>query len=50
MAIDADGDFVVAWQSDGQDGDDDGVFARRFSTPRASPLAAEFQVNTYTAD
>ncbi|MGH8632147.1 MAG: hypothetical protein ACREU7_15470, partial [Burkholderiales bacterium] len=32
VAVDADGDFVVAWQSDGQDGDGEGVFARVFAT------------------
>ena len=30
VALARDGDFVVAWESDGQDGDDNGVFARRF--------------------
>ena len=30
VAMDADGDFVVAWQSEGQDGDGTGVFAQRF--------------------
>ena len=47
VAADADGDFVVAWQSYGQDGADYGVFARRFSSAGAA-LASEFQVNTYT--
>ena len=46
-SVDADGDFVVAWHSDGQDGSLNGVFARRFSKVGA-PLASEFQVNTYT--
>ena len=31
VAADADGDFVVAWQSDSQDGDGYGVFAQRFA-------------------
>ena len=30
MATDADGDFVVAWQSFDQDGSTDGIFAQRF--------------------
>ena len=30
-ALDADGDFVVAWESNGQDGRPGGVFARRFN-------------------
>ena len=37
VALDADGDFVVAWQSYGQDGSDYGVFARRFSSAGARP-------------
>jgi hypothetical protein len=44
------GGFVVAWQSDGSTGDDtDGtsVPARRYDA-NGDPLAAEFQVNTYT--
>ena len=48
MAAEADGDFVVAWTSgNGQDGSGNGVFARRFSSA-GSPLATEFQVNTYS--
>ena len=47
MAAEADGDFVVAWNSFGQDGASFGVFARRFSSAGV-PLAGEFQVNTYT--
>ncbi len=46
VALDADGDFVVVWQSDGQDGDDTAVFARGFSSAGA-PVAGEFLVNTY---
>jgi hypothetical protein len=49
MAADADGDFVVAWSSHLQDGSSYGVFARRFSSA-GSPLATEFQVNTYTTN
>jgi hypothetical protein len=47
VGVDADGDFVVAWQSYGQDGSYFGVFGRRFSSA-GTPLAAEFQVNSYT--
>ena len=47
LAMAADGRFVVAWTSRGQDGEGDGVFARRFDASGA-PLGAEFQVNTYT--
>ena len=30
-AMDADGDFVIAWQSDGQDGSSYGVYAQRYT-------------------
>jgi hypothetical protein len=42
-----DGKFVVAWVSTGQDGDGNGVFARRFASD-GSPIGLEFQVNAYT--
>ena len=45
VAIDADGDFVVAWESDGQDDFAYGVFAQRYAAD-GSPRGAEFQVNT----
>ena len=45
---DEDGNFVVAWwDSTGRDGDQSGIFARRFDT-EGLPQSAEFQVNTYT--
>lgn len=43
----ADGGFVVAWTSSGQDGSGKGVYAQRFSADGTS-VGAEFQVNTYT--
>jgi hypothetical protein len=43
----ANGDFVVAWYSVGQDGDAIGVFAQRFAAS-GIPQGAEFRVNTYT--
>ena len=50
VAMDGAGRFVVTWQSYYQDYPfSDGVFARRFDAA-GTPLAAEFQVNTYTAD
>ncbi len=49
IAMDADGDFIVAWQSDGQDGSIDGIYARRFNTA-AEPQGLEFRVNTFTTD
>jgi hypothetical protein len=42
-----DGSFVIAWQSDGQDGDGYGVYARRFDAHGYS-LEDEFRVNTFT--
>jgi hypothetical protein len=47
--MDADGDFVVAWQSFLQDGSSYGVFARRFDSS-GTPQAAEFHVNAFTAN
>jgi len=41
------GDFVVTWSSYGQDGDLDGIFARRFG--HTGGASSEFQVNTYTS-
>jgi hypothetical protein len=46
-AATADGEFVVAWSSFGQDGSSAGVFARRVSGAGAL-LGTEFQVNAYT--
>jgi len=39
--------FVVAWQSFGQDGDSEGVFAQRFYYT-GKPMGGEFRVNSYT--
>ena len=54
VSIASDDSFVVVWQSgdelsneDGQDGEDGGIFAQRF-TPAGQPLEGEFQVNQYT--
>jgi Ca2+-binding RTX toxin-like protein len=43
----ADGGFVVAWMSDGQDGSGYGVYAQRYDAG-GQPVGAEFRVNTYT--
>ena len=48
VAVDADGDFVVAWTADGQDGSGTGVYARRYDDAGA-PQGGEFRVNTFTA-
>ena len=47
VASDAAGNFVVVWESDGQDGSSSGVFGQRYDSTGA-PLGGEFQVNTYT--
>ena len=47
VASDFNGNFVVVWQSGGQDGDQEGIFAQRY-TNAGNPLGAEFRVNTYT--
>jgi hypothetical protein len=47
VAIDANDNFVVVWQTQGQDGDLAGVFGRRFDAA-GTPLGPEFQVNAYT--
>ena len=49
IAMDADGDFVIAWESESQDGSDDGVYAQRYNAD-GTIAGAEFSVNTYTAN
>ena len=48
VAMNADG-FIVVWASDGQDGDQGGVYAQRFGAD-GSPAGSEFRVNTYTTN
>jgi hypothetical protein len=47
IAADDDGDLVVAWGSNFQDGSEYGIFAQRFSSA-GTPLGGEFQVNSST--
>ncbi len=50
VAADADGDFVVVWESFGsQDGQAYGIFGRRFNS-LGTPQGAEFQANSYTLE
>jgi len=49
VAMDADGDFVVAWQTNGQDGSGDGIFARRFDAAGAAQ-GDEVQINAFTTN
>jgi hypothetical protein len=46
VAMDPNGNFVVVWESEGQDGSEDGVFARLYNNT-GTPIGTEFQVNTY---
>jgi hypothetical protein len=48
LAVNALGEFVVAWESGGQDGSDFGVYARRYDSA-GTPVTPEFRVNTTTA-
>lgn len=43
-----DGSLVIVWQSYGQDGDQEGVYARLYNA-QGSPAGGEFQLNTYTS-
>jgi hypothetical protein len=59
-AMDSNGDFVIAWTSDRQDGSAYGVYAQRYNAdgtaripgicnlPVCNPVTGEFKVNTYT--
>jgi hypothetical protein len=47
VAVDAVGNFVVAWMDEGSDGDGLGVRARRLRAD-GTPRGADFLVNTYT--
>ena len=48
VAMDADGNFVVVWASNGQDGDGNGIFARHFEAG-SSDGGDEFRVNEVTS-
>ena len=43
----ADGGFVIAWQSDGQDGSGDGIYAQRYTSSGVT-TGSEFHVSTDT--
>jgi hypothetical protein len=47
VAIAPSGDAVVVWASDGQDGDQHGVYGQRFQAD-GQPIGPEFLVNTTT--
>jgi uncharacterized protein (DUF2147 family) len=48
VAMDSAGDFVIAWQSYGQDGSFYGIYAQRYNADGSKPSTngGEFQVNT----
>jgi hypothetical protein len=46
-SMDADGDFVITWQSNGQDGSNYGIYAQRYNSA-GTAQGGEFRVNTYT--
>jgi hypothetical protein len=47
IAMAPDGSFVVAWESDGQDGNGFGVYAQRFNSD-GTRSGGEFRVNSFT--
>jgi len=49
VALDADGDFVIAWESSSQDGSNEGVYAQRYNAAGVAQ-GSEFRVNTYTTN
>ncbi len=52
VSLDADGDFVVVWRSDGSPGTDDSyssIQGRRYASG-GTPTGGQFQVNAYTTD
>jgi len=48
IAMDAEGNFVIVWNSYLQDGSSNGIFGRRFD-PNCKPLSDEFRINTTTS-
>lgn len=49
IAMDADGDYVIVWESRYQDGDHYGIFAQRYDALGIAQ-GGEFPVNTYTTN
>ncbi len=49
VAMDGSGNFVIAWDSNGQDGSGYGVYARRYSSA-GTALSGEIQINQFTQD
>jgi hypothetical protein len=49
VAMDGAGNFVVTWQSSGQDGSGYGIYAQRYNAAGVA-VGSEFRVNTFTTD
>jgi hypothetical protein len=51
IAMDSNGNFVISWSSNTQDGENWGIYAQRYNADGSKPGAngAEFKVNTYTS-
>jgi len=49
IGMDADGDFVITWESFGQDGDDYGIYAQRYNAA-GTALGSEFRVSSSTTN
>ena len=49
IAMDTAGNFIVVWDSLGQDGSREGIFGQRYDSSGAT-VGAEFQVNTHTTN
>jgi hypothetical protein len=49
VAMDSDGNFVVAWESSGQDGSSNGIYAQQYNNAGV-PQGSEFRVNTWTTN
>lgn len=49
IGMDADGDFVITWVSEYQDGSNLGIYAQRFSAA-GIPQGTEFRVNSFTTN
>jgi hypothetical protein len=49
IGMDADGDFIVVWQSDTQDGSSNGIYAQRYNALGVAQ-GGEFRVNSFTTD
>ncbi len=47
IAMDSQGNFVVVWESDGQDGSGSSIFGQHYASD-GSPVGGEFQVNAQT--